>query len=77
MTRPRASLLLSLFVSVAMLAATGITSAADFRSSDVTGQGYGDVTSGLVGPQGRSSPSATPRRCCRITWAPSGRILSG
>ena len=54
MTRPRASLLLAVFVSVAMLAATGITSATNFRTSDVTGQGYGDVTSGLVGPQGRS-----------------------
>jgi protein SCO1/2 len=54
MTRPRASLLLAIFVSVAMLAATGITSATNFRTSDVTGQGYGDVTSGLVGPQGRS-----------------------
>jgi protein SCO1/2 len=46
--------LLAVFVSVAMLAATGITSATNFRTSDVTGQGYGDVTSGLVGPQGRS-----------------------
>jgi protein SCO1/2 len=54
MTRPRASLLLSLFVSIVMLAATGITSATNFRTSDVTGQGYGDVTSGLVGPQGRA-----------------------
>ena len=53
MTRPRASLLLAVFVSVAMLAATGITSATNFRTY-VTGQGYGDVTSGLVGPQGRS-----------------------
>jgi protein SCO1/2 len=52
MTRPRASLLLSLFVSIVMLAATGIASAADFRSSDVTGQGYGNVISGLVGPEG-------------------------
>jgi len=52
MTRPRASLLLSLFVSIVMLAATGIASATDFRSSDVTGQGYGNVISGLVGPEG-------------------------
>jgi protein SCO1/2 len=54
MTRPRASLLLSLFVSIVMLAATGITSATNFRTSDVTGQGYGDVMSGLVGPEGRA-----------------------
>ena len=54
MTRARAFLLLTLFVSIATLAATGIASATDFRTSDVTGQGYGDVTSGLVGPQGRS-----------------------
>jgi protein SCO1/2 len=52
MTWPRASLLLSLFVSIVMLAATGIASAADFRSSDVTGQGYGNLISGLVGPEG-------------------------
>ena len=54
MTRPRASLLLAIFVSVAMLAASGITSATNFRTSDVTGQGYGDVMSGLVGPEGRA-----------------------
>jgi protein SCO1/2 len=53
MTRSRASLLFALLVSVAMLAATGIASATDFRTSDVTGQGYGDVISGLVGPEGR------------------------
>jgi protein SCO1/2 len=47
-------LLLALFISIAMLAATGIASAADFRTSDVTGQGYGNVISGLVGPEGRS-----------------------
>ena len=57
MTRPRASLLLTLFVSVAMLAATGIASATDFRTSDITGQGYGDVISGLVGPEGRAHSS--------------------
>jgi protein SCO1 len=54
MTRPRASLLLALFIGVAMLAATGIALATDFRASDVTGQGYGDVISGLVGPEGRA-----------------------
>jgi protein SCO1 len=54
MTRPHASLLLALLVGVAMLAATGIASATDFRTSDVTGQGYGNVISGLVGPEGRA-----------------------
>jgi protein SCO1 len=54
MTRPRASSLLTLFVSVAFLAATGIASGTDFRSSDVTGQGYGDVIPRLVGPEGRA-----------------------
>jgi protein SCO1 len=54
MTRPHASLLLAFLVGVAMLAATGITSATDFRTSDVTGQGYGNVISGLVGPEGRA-----------------------
>ena len=52
MTRQRTSLLLALFVSLAILAAIG--SANDFRTSDITGQGYGDVISGLVGPEGRA-----------------------
>jgi protein SCO1 len=54
MTRPRPTSLLALIVSVAMLAATGIASATDFRMSDITGQGYGDVISDLVGPEGRA-----------------------
>ena len=54
MTRPRASLLLALFASVTMLAATSIASASDFRTSDVTGEGYGGVISALVGPDGRA-----------------------
>src|SRR5215470_9377710 len=54
MTRPRASLLRAGFAGVAMLAANVIVAAADFRTSDVTGQGYGDVISGLVGPEGRA-----------------------
>jgi protein SCO1 len=53
MTRPRASSLLTLLVSVTILAATGIASATDFRTSNITGQGYGDVISGLIGPEGR------------------------
>ena len=52
MTRPRTSLLPTLFVSLAILAAIG--SANDCRTSDITGQGYGDVISGLVGPEGRA-----------------------
>jgi protein SCO1 len=54
MTRPRASLLFAFFVNVAMLATTDIASATDFRTSDITGQGYGDVISGLVGPERRA-----------------------
>jgi protein SCO1/2 len=54
MTRPRASLLPAVFATVAMLAANGIAPASDFRTSDVTGQGYGDVMSGLVGPDGHA-----------------------
>jgi protein SCO1 len=54
MTRPRASLLLALLVGVAMLAGTGTAPAIDFRTSDITGQGYGNVISGLVGPEGRA-----------------------
>jgi protein SCO1/2 len=38
---------------LAMLAVNAAASASDFRMSDVTGQGYGDVMSGLVGPDGR------------------------
>jgi protein SCO1 len=49
---PRVFSLLTLFVSAAVLVATGIASATDFRTSDVTGQGYGDVISDLIGPEG-------------------------
>jgi protein SCO1 len=54
MTWSRTSSLLTLFASIAMLAGTGITSATDFRTSNITGQGYGNVISGLVGPEGRA-----------------------
>jgi protein SCO1/2 len=54
MTRWRASLLLTIFASMAILAANSSAPASDFRTSDVTGQGYGDVMSGLVGPDGRA-----------------------
>jgi protein SCO1 len=54
MTWPHTSWL-ALFVSVAMLAAaTGIASANDFRTSDITDQGYGDLIPDLVGPEGRA-----------------------
>ena len=52
MTKPSLSLLRAVFSGIAMLAATGITSATNFRTY-VTGQGYGGVISGLVGPEGR------------------------
>jgi protein SCO1/2 len=54
MTRLRASLLLTIFASAAILAASSSAPASDFRTSDVTGQGYGDAMSGLVGPDGRT-----------------------
>ena len=54
MTRWRASLLLTIFASMAILAANSSAPASDFRTSDVTGQGYGDVISGLVGPESRA-----------------------
>jgi len=54
MTRSRASLLRAVCAGIAMLAATGIASASDFRTSDITGQGYGNVISGLVGSDGRA-----------------------
>jgi protein SCO1/2 len=54
MTRWRAPLLLALFAGVAMLAANGIASGSEFRTSDVSGQGYGVVMPRLVGPDGRA-----------------------
>jgi protein SCO1/2 len=54
MTWRRASLLLAVFAGVAMLAENGIASASEFRTSDITGQGYGDVMPRLVGPDGRA-----------------------
>jgi protein SCO1 len=54
MTRSCASLLRAVFAGIVVLAATGFVPASDFRTSDITGQGYGDVMSGLVGPDGRA-----------------------
>src|SRR5215471_21013938 len=53
MIRPRASLLPVVLAGLAILAATVAALSSDFRMSDVTGQGYGNVISGLVGPDGR------------------------
>ena len=53
MTRPCASPLLAMFTIISWLAANHIAGAADFRLSDVTGQGYGGPISGLVGEDGR------------------------
>lgn len=53
MTRGRA-LILAVLAGVAMLAASGIASASEFRTSDVTGQGYGDAMPRLVGQDGRA-----------------------
>jgi protein SCO1/2 len=53
MTRGRGSLLLTMFAGVAMLVANGIASASEFHTSDVTGQGYGDVMPLLVDQDGR------------------------
>lgn len=52
MTRRRPSLLLAMFAAVAMLAVNGIALASEFRTSDVTGQGYGDAIPLLVGQDG-------------------------
>ena len=54
MTRPCSSLSRAVVAGVAMIMAIGITSASDFRTSDITGQGYGNVIYGLVGPDGRA-----------------------
>jgi protein SCO1 len=42
-----------LVAAVALLVANGITRASDFRTSDITGQGYGDVLPRLIGQDGR------------------------
>ena len=53
MTRRLVSLLLAIFASVTVIVANGVASASEFRTSDVTGQGYGDVMTRLVGQDGR------------------------
>jgi len=44
----------ALVASVALFVASGITCASDFRTSDITGQGYGDVIPRLIGQDGRA-----------------------
>jgi protein SCO1 len=52
MTRRRASLWLAIFAGAAMLAVNA--PASEFRTSDVTGQGYGDGMPRLVNQDGRA-----------------------
>ena len=54
MTRGHASSWLAIVAGVAMVATNGTASASEFRTSDVTGQGYGDVMPRLVGQDGRA-----------------------
>lgn len=52
MTR-RQTCLPALVAGVALLVASGVTRASDFRASDITGQGYGDAIPHLIGQDGR------------------------
>jgi protein SCO1/2 len=54
MTQGRASLSLAIFAGAAMLAVTAAAPASEFRTSDITGQGYGDVMPMLVDQGGRA-----------------------
>jgi protein SCO1/2 len=47
-------LLLAVFAGVAMLTANAAAPASEFRTSDITGQGYGDGMPRLIGPDGRA-----------------------
>ena len=53
MTR-RLSLLSAAIAGLALLAMTGGAAASEFRLSDVTGQGYGEMMPRLIGPDGRA-----------------------
>jgi protein SCO1/2 len=44
----------AIFLGVAMLAATSAAPASEFRTSDITGQGYGDAIPTLVDQDGRA-----------------------
>jgi protein SCO1 len=54
MTRGRGSSWLAIFAGIAMLAANASAPASEFRTSDITGQGYGDVMPILVDQDGRA-----------------------
>jgi protein SCO1/2 len=54
MTRGHGSSWLAIFAGVAMLAANASVPASEFRTSDITGQGYGDVLPILVDQDGRA-----------------------
>jgi protein SCO1 len=54
MTPPRSCWLLPVFAVISWFAANNVGSAADFRMSDITGQGYGGVISGLIGDDGHT-----------------------
>jgi len=44
----------AIFAAIAMLAVSPMTPASEFRSSDITGQGYGDAIPALVDQDGRA-----------------------
>jgi protein SCO1/2 len=52
-TRRRASSWLAIFAGIAVLAAHPTAPASEFRTSDITGQGYGDLIPVLVDQDGR------------------------
>lgn len=54
MTRGRGSSWLAIFAGMAMLATNASAPASEFRTSDITGQGYGDVMPILVDQYGRA-----------------------
>jgi protein SCO1 len=54
MTGGRASLFLAALTTAAMLAANPMAPASDFRTTDITGQGYGDAIPTLVDQDGRA-----------------------
>ncbi|HKM73715.1 MAG TPA: SCO family protein [Stellaceae bacterium] len=54
MTRGHASLRLAIFAGVAMLAVNAAAPASEFRTSEITGQGYGDAMPVLVDQDGRA-----------------------
>ena len=54
MTRGRAYSWLATLAGIGLLAANATASASEFRTSDITGQGYGDAMPRLVGQDGRA-----------------------